>query len=82
MKDQPIVEITQAEKLAVLKNDLASREATSLFERQVQLEAQSKFPASLGTTYPRQPANSPWSCDPCGKERPLNIDIHKVGDCA
>ena len=72
MKDQPIVEISQAEKLQVLKNDLASREPQSLFERQVQVEAGSKFPASLGTTYPKQPEGSPWAADPCGDEPPID----------
>jgi hypothetical protein len=75
VKDQP--EITQAEKLAVLKNDLASRAPTSLYERQLQAEVASKFPASLvPTAYPR--SGIEWPASEAKPQAPFDVDLKKV----
>jgi hypothetical protein len=71
------VEITMADKLAVLANELATRKPTTAFEQAVISEAKRDAPASVAPVYPRQPADSPWSSDPCGTEPPID-----GSDCA
>jgi hypothetical protein len=71
------VEITMADKIAVLQNELALRAPTSNFEKALIEEAKRTAGASVVPVYPRQPDDSPWSCDPCGKEPPID-----GSDCA
>jgi hypothetical protein len=85
-------DVTMADKLAVLQNELALRskmlkrdsdvgdpqEPTTYYQRQVRDEAKSKFPAQTAPQYPAQPPDSPWSSDPCGTEPPLGFDVNAV----
>jgi hypothetical protein len=72
-----MVEITQDEKLAVLKNELAKRSATTLFEKQVQAEALSKSPASVTpTAYPKSGIS--WPASEAAPQAPFDVDLNKV----
>jgi hypothetical protein len=52
-------EITQRDKLAILKNDLVSRKATTQFELAIQNEAKRDHPADIAPVkYPRLPATN------------------------
>jgi hypothetical protein len=64
-------------KLATLRNDLASRAATTLYERQVQAEALSKTPAGVTpTAYPK--SGIEWPESESAPQAPLGYDIDKV----
>jgi hypothetical protein len=63
-------------KLAVLANDLASRSSETYFERQVQVEAQSKSPASLIPIYPRSGIS--WPASEAAPQAPFDVDLNKV----
>jgi hypothetical protein len=71
-------EITMKEKLAVLKNNLASRPATTAFEQAILSERKRDVPAQVGPLYPRLPetnSQNQWNNE---IEPPLGYDINKV----
>jgi hypothetical protein len=69
--------ISQEEKLRILQNDLASRAAATLFERQFQAEIASKFPASVTpTAYPRSGIS--WPASEAAPQAPFGVDHSKV----
>jgi hypothetical protein len=74
-------EISQAEKLAVLRNDLVKRKATTPFELAIQNEAKRDYPADIAPMkYPRLPETNSQNQWIDGKEPPLGYDINAVPD--
>ncbi len=65
-------EPTQAEKLAILKNDTLLRRAANA---EPGMEKPNVIGSGVLPEYPGFPSNSPWACNPCGAEPPLGFAI-------
>jgi hypothetical protein len=78
MRDNAAVEIDMATKIAVLKNDLASRAPVSAFEQAVISEAKRDAPASVAPVYPR--SGIEWPESEAAPQAPFDVDLSKVDD--
>jgi hypothetical protein len=70
------VEITMADKIAVLQNELASRAPTSNFERALIEEAKRTAGASVVPVYPR--SGIEWPESEAAPQAPFDVDLSKV----
>jgi hypothetical protein len=83
----PADEIPQSERRRILAEDRLARNTYFSHANDPELELGGRFSKVIKTTvtgaspvgmYPRQPAGSPWACDPVGDEPPLGVSVEAM----